>query len=467
MSQETTKLNISLQKQKVFGKQPELNLSSPCRIGDGILKLSVQDKDFYTQVFNGKDSKYSFFVPASGSGSRMFQFLYDFITNPDEENRGLIERFLNHLQEFAFFKELPENMQQQIIENNIDLEKFIEFLLNDKSMAYSKIPKAVIPFHKFGPFILNPIQEHILQGTKLSQYNPDFHFTIQKEYEHLISEKIASMKVLTGTDYQVSYSTQNPNSNAIAFDYDGNVALDNESNVVERPSGHGALLENLNEIKTELIFIRNIDNVQHFSKSNAINESWRIVGGICLQFRKELKHLMDNPSMQNLISLNEHYQLFQEKDIQNQSLEDLLVMLKRPTRVCGMVKNEGQSGGGPFWVENEGVNSKQIVEKAQISKRPDQYKLMVQSTHFNPVIIALNVFDMQNNKYDLNEFKDESQYFVVNKKYQGKDVKFCEMPGLWNGCMAKWNTIFVELPNDLFTPVKTILDLLNPLHTEV
>ena len=224
------------------------------------------------------------------------------------------------------------------------------------------------------------------------------------------------------------------------------------------------MLNNLNKIDGDLIFIKNIDNIQHLSKSKNTVEVWKLLGGLLIDFRKEAKKVFNDPSVETLKVLNDRYQLFDPKSIKELNIEEIRELLNRPIRVCGMVRNEGQPGGGPFWVSDNGKISKQIVEKAQITMRGEQYRLMVQSTYFNPVMIVAFTKDLYGNKFDLNNFKDDSKFFVVKKKYKGQDIRFIELPGLWNGSMAHWNSLFIEIPSATFSPVKTILDLLEDEH---
>ena len=205
--------------------------------------------------------------------------------------------------------------------------------------------------------------------------------------------------------------------------------------------------------------------MQHLKNSGETLKTWKLIGGLLLDFKSEIKRIYTNPTMEGLQELNTKFQVFSAQQIDScTSDEAIRKLLDRPTRVCGMVKNVGQPGGGPFWVNTNGVISKQIVEKAQISMRPDQYRLMVQSTHFNPVMVATSAYSVNGEKFDFETFKDPSKYFVVRKKHHGKPIRFLELPGLWNGGMSNWNTLFVEIPTSTFTPVKTVLDLLGNAH---
>lgn len=457
-------LKIEEQKNKVMGAHPEVTLISPCKVGEGILQVSQQLQQYLISVFEKETFSSCFFIPASGSGSRMFQFLFDFLESPDEENRSSVEKFLNHISEFAFFQQLPIDIRKKLETHDLDLDEFVAFLLRDEGMGYGDLPKGLIPFHKNDPFILTPFQEHVLQGVRVKEEDISFHFTVQSKFESFIKKGISQAQGLTGQFYDVSFSDQNCKTNAIAFDETGNPFICENGKVLERPAGHGALLENLNKIESDIIFIKNIDNIQHLTKSKDTISVWKLLGGLLIDYKKEAKKLFSDPSNEGFKILNDRYQLFDPKKVADMTKDDIKEVLNRPTRICGMVRNEGQPGGGPFWVNDNGNITKQIVEKAQITMRGEQYRLMVQSTYFNPVMIVASTKDMYGNKFNLEEYKDDSKFFVVRKKYKGQDIRFMELPGLWNGSMANWNSIFVEIPSSTFSPVKTVLDLLDTTH---
>ena len=455
---------IEEQKAKVIGNHPEVVLVSPCKLDEGILQFTAQEQVNLVDVFEKENFSSCFFIPASGSGSRMFQFLFDFIEAPDEVNRSSVEKFLNHISEFAFFQQLPVETRNKLKDFDVDLDAFVSFLLKEDGMGYGDLPKGLIPFHKNEPFILNPFQEHILQGVRVKEENVSFHFTVQSRYESAIKKVISQIQGLTGQHYEVSFSDQDVNSDSFAFTNDGEPFTLENGQVLNRPAGHGALLENINKINCDYVFIKNIDNVQHFLKSDSSVTTWKLLGGILIDYKKEAKKLYDNPSIEGLKKLNETFQLFNEKMIENLNNEEIKEILNRPTRACGMVRNDGQPGGGPFWVDDNGIISKQIIEKSQITMKGKQYSLMVQSTYFNPVMIVVSTQDLNGNKFDLQNYKDDSKFFIVRKKYKGQDVQFIELPGLWNGSMSNWNSLFIEIPTETFSPVKTVLDLLNDDH---
>lgn len=461
-----TQAQIEKQRKEVFGTQPDLHLEGACKLNEGVLRHSNIDKSHYAESFVKGEHSATLFIPASGSGSRMFKFLYDFIENPSEEDQSRVERFINNLPQFAFFELLPFELQEKIKRFDYNIDDLIKTIIGEQGLGLGSLPKGLIPFHRNGRFILNAFQEQVLQGARFKSKMIQFHFTINEHFSQEFSAALTSIETLTGQKYQVQKSVQDAQTNAVAFDLNESVLKDEKGNVITRPAGHGSLIKNLNSIDTDLIFIKNIDNVQHESISEESIFQQQYMGGLLLQFQKDLRDVsVSNDKADALNKLNTTYQ-FLHKDvaIYQLSKEEIDSILYRPIRVCGMVKNDGQPGGGPFWVNNGGNVSKQIVEKAQISKTGDQYKKMVQSQYFNPVLMVISPKNIKGEMLDLLDFVDEGKYFIVEKSYKGKTVKFREYPGLWNGGMANYNTLFVELPSETFSPVKTALDLLNTSH---
>lgn len=456
---------IEEQQRKITTSQPEVHLYGACTPNDGVMILSEEQRKRFAWRFNLATESCSYFIPASGSGSRMFQFLFEFLKMPSESNRGEVERFLNHVEDFAFFYQFPEHIQTQLRNRTMDIEAFVAYILNNKGMGLAHLPKGLIPFHKSGPFLLNPFHEHILQASAVTNRLAQVHFTIQTRFQSEIERQLEYLKGMTGTAVNIAFSEQNPETDAIAFTANNEPAYGEDGELIKRPAGHGALLENLNSIDSDIIFIKNIDNVQHHSKSSNSVTAQQLLAGCLLQCREDIRFVLDHFSRTAVVELNDTYQLFHKEVVANASDEELKVLLARPVRVCGMVRNEGQPGGGPFWIEENGVISKQIVEKAQISMRGEQYRVMIQSTHFNPVLLVCEGKHLNGEKVDFMNYKDDSKYFIVHKNHQGQDIRFSELPGLWNGSMAYWNSVFVEVPSKTFSPVKTILDLLDEAHS--
>jgi len=457
--------NTTLEEQqiRINKAQPEVQLHAPCKLGEGIISLSNEESRRLCELFLQSSESKSYFIPASGTGSRMFEFLFDFLENPTEINRGQVERFLNHIEDFAFFYQFPIAVQRQLSAGTMDIDAFVAYILNDNGMGLAHLPKGLIPFHLHGPFLLNPFHEHILQGLAVTNQECTFHFTIRLNFQELINQQLKHLEGLTGKKPIIAFSEQNPETDAYAFTQNGTVALCENGNALRRPAGHGALLENLNTIGSDVIFIKNIDNVQHWNHSAESIETQQLLGGLLISVQQEINQLIASPSVESILEFNQRYQLYHVDEME-QSLEILVDLLKRPLRVCGMVRNEGLPGGGPFWVRESNGVSKQIIEKAQINTRAEQYRLMIQSTHFNPVMMVCSGKLYTGEKVDFTLYNDPDKYFIVQKKYRGKEILFTELPGLWNGSMAHWNSLFVEIPSTTFSPVKTILDLLETAH---
>ena len=308
---------IEFHKARVFDKHPEVKLIEPCKIGDGIVHFLLVQRENLIQKFANSEVSSTFFIPASGSGSRMFQFLYNFLDQPNEDNRGQVEKFLNNMEEFAFFQKLPMEIKKKLKSHNVNLDEFVAFLLNSDGMAYGELPKGLIPFHKNGPFVLNPFQEQILQGIKVNEEHGKFHYTVNPAHQETISRNIKSTEELSGRKYDVSFSIQNKDTDAIAFDRDQNVKTLEDGSILKRPAGHGALLENLNAIDSDVIFIKNIDNIQHYQKSKEASETWKYLGGVALWFREEQLRILKNPNLEEVLELNRTFQFLSKQEIEN------------------------------------------------------------------------------------------------------------------------------------------------------
>jgi len=465
---------ITNQLEKIIKGNPTLNLIKPCRLNDGINKLNSTQSNHFTQLFDKKysDKKVMFFIPASGSGSRMFSFLFDFIEKKgiaSQDTIEFIEQFLNNIENFSFYNKLPKQYKDDLRKGSINIPSLVRFILLEEGLNFGQLPKGLIPFHLYDKFIINPFQEHILQGTKIAGEKAEFHFTINPNFEPQINQSIKILHEITGIDFSYSFSNQTEESHSIAFTENNEPAKNDEGETIVRPSGHGALVENLNQIEADIIFIKNIDNVQHFDKAqNALNTK-KALGGLLIQFQNDISKLLeaiDSNEKDWTIKLDQiisSYQLF----IPTEHVEDsnwIKNHFNRPLRICGMVKNEGQAGGGPFWVKDNDKITPQIIEKSQI--HPNQLSIMLHATHFNPVDIVCGTKNYKNEKFDLTNFINDDLYFIVHKKEKGQAIKYIEKPGLWNGAMYNWLTLFYEIDSDCFSPVKTVLDLLKPLHLE-
>jgi hypothetical protein len=459
---EAEEITLLEQKKAILNGVPSLDVIRPCRLGDGIIQLENDEELAFVQRFDLLTKHLSFFIPASGSGSRMFQFLYDYLNQTTELNQAQTEQFIRRISSFSFYKCFPVEVKEKIENFTWSIEDLISFILSEGGLNYGLYPKGLIPFHSLGPFILNPFQEQLIQGSKLMNQPVDFHFTIQSDFQQHFESAISSLSEMTGDEYLVTYSEQDASTDAFAFYPDGSLALGVDGEPIRRPAGHGTLLANLAQIESDYVLVKNIDNLQHFSQSEASTDQWKILVGLLDYLKDEFSKLMVQPSLLAFEKLNERFQFLPSNELKDEV--ELRAFLHRPLRVCGMVKNEGQPGGGPFFVQKNGATRKQIVEKAQLAKTDKVNALLMQSTHFNPVMMALDFKDFQGNSFDLAQFAEKDSFFIVEKNHLGKTIQFIEQPGLWNGGMAHWNTVFVEIPNEVFTPVKTVLDLLQPAH---
>ncbi|MDT8443017.1 MAG: DUF4301 family protein [Desulfuromonadales bacterium] len=476
--------------------QVAIKLDRPCTPGDGIVQISSDshdslDKSFAKAVAAGKLLR---FVPASGAASRMFSQLHaDAATlaacrtaqaappvSPAERD---LRRFFDELTSFAFYPELKSAMaedghdlQQAVAERDVAL--IIRYLLEPCGLNYSQLPKGLLAFHAASDGARTPFVEHLAEAALLNDPGgvAALHFTVSAEHLPLFKAQFAAWReTLEETyrcDFVVTYSTQKPSTDTLALDANKQPLRDDEARLVLRPGGHGALIENLNDLAGDIITVRNIDNVVPDARKQT-NLCWsRLLSGYLLEVQEEqhalLKALHEQPHDQRV---RERAIGFLADRLQTDvSLADdskaLLDHLDRPLRVCGMVANSGEPGGGPFWVRDaRGHLTKQIVEGSQIDKsHADQADILAASTHFNPVDMVCGVRDWRGQPYDLSRFVDDDAVIITSKMQDGQNVRVLELPGLWNGGMAGWHSIFVEIPPEAFNPVKTIFDLLRPAH---
>ena len=455
---------IAQQRSLILSSNPVVKLIASCKINEGISRFFPEEMAQFSTLFNSEKKSTCFFIPASGSGSRMFDFLYEYLENTNDENLKKSLFLLNNASSFAFYDELSIEVKKMLKNLDISIKDFINYFLEETGKNYGDLPKALFPFHRFEGKNLNPFQEHILQGRLISE-DISYHFTIQKKFKDLLMSFVNDLEEVSKSSLTVNFSEQNEATDSFVFLENGDLVLNALNKPLTRPAGHGALLVNLQTISTDLIFVKNIDNVQHLSRSKDSNEIWQQLGGLALHIKSVIISLTKNPTKDSLKVFNERFHLYSASEVNSlSSNESILTLLKRPLRVCGMVRNEGQVGGGPFFVSKNGLIQKQIIEKAQIDLTGEEVAIFFESTHFNPVMMVLDIKDENGESYDLVNYKDDEQYLKVSKNQAGKNVCFIELPGLWNGGMANWNTLFVEIPSEIFTPVKTVLDLNNPSH---
>ena len=457
---------IKNQCDKIFHEVVSLSIIKPCTLGDGILQLTSEEFLAYKDKFDKGNHRVCVFIPASGSGSRMFEFVRDYLYSPSERTRGLIEKLFSQISDFAFYQLLSQEIKEQIVAGEIDWRFLLSFLMDKEGLNYGELPKGLFPFHCYDAGVKSAIAEHIQQSTLIKAADITFHFTIQKRFEDVICNEINKIENETLQKFNVTYSEQDESSNSFVFNANKEPITDDQGNFIRRPAGHGALLSNLSAINSSLIFIKNIDNIQHFSKSSVSILTWSALAGLLVEIRTALKSLAVNPLYERLVSINAKYGLYTDSELSmNKEPSQFLSLINRPIRVCGMVKNEGYPGGGPFMVEKNGIVTKQIIEKAQVIDNADE-NILFSSTHFNPVMMVVCKKDLNDMDIPLSEFVDDNAFLKISKSVQNEEISFLELPGLWNGSMYFWNSVFVEIPNETFSPVKSALDLLSPLHME-
>ncbi|MCH8487837.1 MAG: DUF4301 family protein [Candidatus Cyclonatronum sp.] len=486
---------------------PPLRLHRAATIGDGILKLSEAEQQAlalsFEQALEDADLKIMKFVPASGAASRMFKNLeYMVNTYPevtpevlaaDDANCRFAKTFIDNLSRFAFKDALFQSMKDEGLEPEALLaagsfRPFIAFTLGKPGLGYSNIPKALIQFHRNSETgeVRTSLEEHFSEGAQYaagSDCKVNLHFTVSPEFEQaLLTEAEAIKKRFgkSGFSFEVSLSNQMPSTDTLAVDEDNAPFTDENGNILFRPGGHGALLENLNRLDADIVFIKNIDNVVPDTlKPDTI--LWKkVLGGLLIGLRTKVfeavaalesdAHVQAHDSAASLCT--DTLNLSLPDDFAGLGAEDkrdtLLSLLNRPVRVCGMVKNEGEPGGGPFWIDKKSaVNKLQIVESSQMdTSDSQQMEIVQQATHFNPVDLVCSLTDANGSSFNLDSFTDPETAFIASKSYDGRALKALERPGLWNGAMAEWITLFVEVPVSTFNPVKTVNDLLRPTHQD-
>jgi len=495
-----TTFQIEKQLQLFKSGIPYISLKSAATIGDGILKFNAKEEDTYISKYKETQDKISItkFVPASGAATRMFKFLFQFLeyyktnknslnTYLNKKDKGQLRTFLVGLEKFPFYKLVKSSITDfDALSDNDKAIIFIKTLIGEDQLNYAALPKGLLPFHKYKKTISSAFLEHLYEGAAYASSNKlaKLHFTISKQHEEKFTKALKtilpSVKEKTDTDFDVSFSFQNSSTDTVAVTQDSKLYRDENGNIVFRPSGHGALLQNLNKIKTDLIFIKNIDNVLTFKHQEIANRYKKILAGLLLSLQEKVfdyqKQLEENVNLieAQLVEiaqfLNNELNVVIADDFEKYSakyqIDYLVEKLNRPIRVCGMVANEGEAGGGPFWVYDSARNvSLQIVELPQIDiNNPNQAKIVENATHFNPVDIVCGTKNYKGEAYNLEAFVDDKTAFITDKTHLGNSIKALELPGLWNGSMAKWNTVFVEVPLATFNPVKTVNDLLKPAH---
>lgn len=486
---------------------PYLNLDRPCKPGDGIQKLEGGMAEKCLEAYRSKalDRQLLKFVPASGAATRMFKTLIKVnnnysrirasevaagLTEDTGENKEIIE-FTNNLHKFAFFPDLEkalarEGMNAGELLKQGEYKPFLDYLLTDKGLHYGSKPKGLLKFHAYPEETRTAFEEHLVEAAGYSRSAAGdcrLHFTVspshQAGFEKLFEQVAASYESRLESRFKADFSVQPPSTDTIAVDMADQPFRRSDGSLLFRPGGHGALLENLNRLATDIVFIKNIDNVVHDRFKPETIEKKQILCGYLMILQEKIftyiEALAQNPPDESLTKEVANFaatelcapppESFYTEEPENRR-RYLLDQLNRPLRVCGMVPNSGEPGGGPFWVRGrDGRLSIQIVETSQIDPEDErQQSIQKALSHFNPVDLVCAPLDVNRQPFDLNRFVDPEAVFIAYKSEDGRDLKALEHPGLWNGAMALWNTVFVEVPLITFNPVKRVNDLLREPH---
>ena len=473
---------------------PFLKLEGAAAIGKGIVAPADAERKAYVeawQQYKAAGKKVVKFVPASGAASRMFKDMFAFVdADYDVPTTDFEKKYFDNIEKFAFYAELDAVCQKNEGKGIKELMAAGNYkavaanMLKAEGLNYGQLPKGLLLFHNYPEGPRTPMEEHLVEGALYAASNGEahVHFTVSHEHMELFKAKVAQKADLYaqkyGISYDISFSEQKPSTDTIAANPDGTPFRNSDGSLLFRPGGHGALIENLNEIEADVIFVKNIDNVVPDRLKGDTVEWKQIIAGVLVTLQKkafEYLQLLDtgkytHDQVEEMIRFVQHDLCCRKADIKELEDAELVIYLReklnRPMRVCGVVKNVGEPGGGPFLTYNQdGTVSLQILESSQIDKSNKEYmEMFTKGTHFNPVDLVCAVKDYQGKPFDLPKFVDPTTGFISQKSKSGKELQALELPGLWNGAMSNWNTVFVEVPLSTFNPVKTVNDLLREQH---
>ena len=467
---------------------PFLKLEAAAGIGKGIIAPNADERKQLEEVWNqykAAGNKIVKFVPASGAASRMFKNMFAFVdADYDVPTTDFEKKYFDSIDKFAFFDALDAACQKNngkgikalMAEGNY--KAVAANMLKAEGLNYGQLPKGLLLFHKYADGPRTPMEEHLVEGALYAASNGEahVHFTVSHEHMELFKAKVAekadSFAQKYGIKYDISFSEQKPSTDTVAANPDNTPFRNDDGSLLFRPGGHGALIENLNEIDADVIFIKNIDNVVPDRLKPETVEWKQVIAGVLVSLQKQafeyLRVLDAGASDAQIAEIAEFVAKNLCTDAKGRKVDAayLREKLNRPMRVCGVVKNVGEPGGGPFLTYNQdGTVSLQILESSQIDTNNEAYmKMFTQGTHFNPVDLVCAVKDYKGQPFNLPEFVDKTTGFISYKSKAGKELKALELPGLWNGAMSNWSTVFVEVPLGTFNPVKTVNDLLREQH---
>lgn len=474
---------------------PFLEIEASASVEKGIKVISQDEQATYMEAWDkylAENKKILKFVPASGAASRMFKNLYEFLsTDYSTPSNAFEQKFFNEITNFAFYNALNkvclknEGKDIPALIAAGEYKAVVANLLESKGLNYGSLPKGLLLFHKYNDGERTAMEEHLAEGAMYAKNNAgevNIHFTVSPEHVKLFEQLVMSKKPIFedrfSVKYDISFSVQKPSTDTVAAAMDNTPFRDKNGNLLFRPGGHGALIENLNDVDADVVFVKNIDNVvpDSFKCSTVI---WKkVLAGVLVTLQEKIFGYLNlietgkysHSQIEEMIHFLQNELCIRKPDIKDLEDAELILYIKskllRPIRVCGMVKNVGEPGGGPFLAVNpDGTVSLQVLESSQIDMNDPQKKaLFEKGTHFNPVDLVCAVKNHKGEKYNLPDYVDKNTGFISHKSKDGRELKALELPGLWNGAMSNWNTVFVEVPISTFNPVKTVNDLLRPEH---
>lgn len=473
---------------------PFLKLEAAASVGQGVLALDGEEREHYIEDWNeykAQGHKVVKFVPASGAASRMFKNMFSFLSAEyDAPTTDFEKEYFDHIKDFAFREALCDTckknegkcVKELMADGNY--KAVVANMLEAKGLNYGQLPKGLLLFHNYEDGARTPMEEHLVEAALYAASNGEanVHFTVSHDHLELFKQKVAEKadKYAAAYDvkFNISFSEQKPSTDTVAANPDNTPFRNEDGSLLFRPGGHGALIENLNDLDADIVFIKNIDNVvPDRLKADTVLYKNVLAGVLVALQRKAFEYLelldsgeYNHEKLEEIIRFLQRDLCCRKADIKELEDADLVGYLRkklnRPMRVCGVVKNVGEPGGGPFLAYNQdGTVSLQILESTQIDKNnPEYLKMFTEGTHFNPVDLVCAVKDYQGRPFNLPEYVDRQTGFISSKSKNGKELKALELPGLWNGAMSDWNTVFVEVPLSTFNPVKTVNDLLRPQH---
>ena len=473
---------------------PFLKLEAAAAIGRGIIAPDEAQRQQYVEAWNqykAEGRRVVKFVPASGAASRMFKDMFAFVdADYDVPTTDFEKHYFDNIQKFAFYDALNaaclknegKDIPTLIAAGNY--KAVAAQMLRPEGLNYGQLPKGLLLFHNYAEGPRTPMEEHLVEGAlyAASAGEAHVHFTVSHEHMELFKQKVAEKADLYaqkyGIKYDITFSEQKPSTDTVAANADNTPFRNDDGSLLFRPGGHGALIENLNEIEADVIFVKNIDNVVPDRLKQDTVEWKQVIAGVLVTLQQKafgyLRKLdtgkYSHEEIEEMIRFVQQDLCCRKPDIKELEDAELVIYLRkklnRPMRVCGVVKNVGEPGGGPFLTYNQdGTISLQILESSQIDKSNKEYmEMFTKGTHFNPVDLVCAVKDYKGNAFNLPEYVDKTTGFISSKSKSGKELKALELPGLWNGAMSDWSTVFVEVPLSTFNPVKTVNDLLREQH---